>query len=158
MCKWANDTDSYEVESNECVISDYKVSQMMLRGWVWVQEPDGLGEETPPKSLGFCHQAAEALTRWQHSEETVKDFCMFSVFFSLSCAAALIGVDYWHLILVCWWPTNFSFIGSSREETSYKSHQESTVGGGRKGGSLSHLARSLSLAPSLSLPLSPPLD
>ncbi len=30
-----------------------------------------LGEETPPKSLGFCHQAAEALTRWQHSEETV---------------------------------------------------------------------------------------
>ncbi len=40
----SNDTDSYEVESNECVISDYKVSQMMLRGWVWVQEPDGLGE------------------------------------------------------------------------------------------------------------------
>ncbi len=27
MCNWANDTDSYEVESNECVISDYKVSQ-----------------------------------------------------------------------------------------------------------------------------------
>ncbi len=24
-----------------------------------------------------------------------------SVFFSLSCAAALIGADYWHLILVC---------------------------------------------------------
>ncbi len=24
VCKWANDTDSYEVESNECVISDLK--------------------------------------------------------------------------------------------------------------------------------------
>ncbi len=43
----------------------------MLRGWVWVQESDGLGEEAPPKSLSFCHQAAEALTRWQHSEKTV---------------------------------------------------------------------------------------
>ncbi len=43
----------------------------MLRGWVWVQESDGLGEETPPKSLSFCHQAAEALTRWQQSEKTV---------------------------------------------------------------------------------------
>ncbi len=43
----------------------------MLRGWVWVQESHGLGEETPPESLSFCHQAAEALTRWQQSEETV---------------------------------------------------------------------------------------
>ncbi len=43
----------------------------MLRGWVWVQESDGLGEEAPPKSLSFCHQAAEALTRWQHGEKTV---------------------------------------------------------------------------------------
>ncbi len=43
----------------------------MLRGWVWVQEPDGLGEETPPKSLSFCHHAAEALTRRQQSEKTV---------------------------------------------------------------------------------------
>ncbi len=34
-------------------------------------EPDGLGEETPPKSLSFCHQATEALTRWQQSEKTV---------------------------------------------------------------------------------------
>ncbi len=32
---------------------------------------DGLGEEAPPKSLSFCHQAAEALTRWQQSEKTV---------------------------------------------------------------------------------------
>ncbi len=41
----------------------------------WVNYPfkesDGLGEETPPKSLSFCHQAAEALTRWQQSEKTV---------------------------------------------------------------------------------------
>ncbi len=44
---------------------------MLLRGWLWVQEPDGLGEETPPESLCFCHQAAEALTRWQPSEKTV---------------------------------------------------------------------------------------
>ncbi len=29
------------------------------------------GEETPPESLSFCHQAAEALTRWQQSEKTV---------------------------------------------------------------------------------------
>ncbi len=43
----------------------------MLRGWVWVKESDGLGEEAPPKSLSFCHQAAEALTRWQQSEKTV---------------------------------------------------------------------------------------
>ncbi len=43
---------------------------LMLRGWVWVQESDGLGEETPPESLSFCHQAAEALTRWQQSEKT----------------------------------------------------------------------------------------
>ncbi len=43
----------------------------MLRGWVWVKESDGLGEETPPKFLSFCHQAAEALTRWQQSEKTV---------------------------------------------------------------------------------------
>ncbi len=42
----------------------------MLRGWVWVQESDGLGEETPPESLSFCHQATEALTRWQQSEKT----------------------------------------------------------------------------------------
>ncbi len=42
-----------------------------VRGWVWVKESDGLGEETPPKSLSFCHQAAEALTRWQQSEKTV---------------------------------------------------------------------------------------
>ncbi len=34
----------------------------MLRGWVWVKESDGLGEETPPKSFSFCHQAAEAVT------------------------------------------------------------------------------------------------
>ncbi len=33
MCKWHC---QYEVENNECVISDYEVSQMMLRGWVWV--------------------------------------------------------------------------------------------------------------------------
>ncbi len=65
VCKWHC---QYEVENNECVISDYEVSQMMLRGWVWVQESDGLGEEAPPKSLSFCHQAAEALTRWQQSE------------------------------------------------------------------------------------------
>ncbi len=39
------------------IVSDYKVSQMMLRGWV--KESDGLGEETPPESLSFCHQAAE---------------------------------------------------------------------------------------------------
>ncbi len=44
---------------------------MLLRSWLWVQEPDGLGEETPPESLCFCHQAAEALTRWQPSEKTV---------------------------------------------------------------------------------------
>ncbi len=44
---------------------------MFLRGWLWVQEPDGRGEETPPESLCFCHQAAEALTRWQPSEKTV---------------------------------------------------------------------------------------
>ncbi len=43
----------------------------MLRGGVWVQESDGLGEETPPQSLSFCHQAAEALTRLQQSEKTV---------------------------------------------------------------------------------------
>ncbi len=43
----------------------------MLRGWVWVQESDVLGEETPPESLSFCHQAAEARTRWQQSEKTV---------------------------------------------------------------------------------------
>ncbi len=36
-----------------------------------VKESDGLGEETPPKSLSFCHQAAEALTRWQQSEKRV---------------------------------------------------------------------------------------
>ncbi len=36
-----------------------------------VQEPHGLGEENPPKSLSFCHQAAEALTRWQQSEKTI---------------------------------------------------------------------------------------
>ncbi len=93
MCKWANDTDSYEVESNECVISDYKVSQMMLRGWVWVQEPDGLGEETPPKSLGFCHQAAEALTRWQHSEETVsRVICVLDDFDSSTSTAFEVDV------------------------------------------------------------------
>ncbi len=43
----------------------------MLWDRVWVQKSDGLGEETPPKSLSFCHQAAEALTRWQQSEKTV---------------------------------------------------------------------------------------
>ncbi len=30
-----------------------------------------LGKKLLLRSLGFCHQAAEALTRWQHSEETV---------------------------------------------------------------------------------------
>ncbi len=45
MCKWANDTDSYEVESNECVISDYKVSQMMLRGWVEFRSLMALGKK-----------------------------------------------------------------------------------------------------------------
>ncbi len=67
VCKWHC---QYEVDNNECeYITDceWLVSEvmMMLRGWVWVQEPDGLGEETPPKSLSFSHQAAEALTRWQ---------------------------------------------------------------------------------------------
>ncbi len=58
----------YEVENNECVISDYEVSQMMLIGWVWVQEPDGLGEETPPKSLSFlpsgCGSAYQMAAEW----------------------------------------------------------------------------------------------
>ncbi len=31
VCKWQC---QYEVENNECVISDYEVSQMMLRVWV----------------------------------------------------------------------------------------------------------------------------
>ncbi len=30
-----------------------------------------MGEETPPKSLSFCHQATEALNRWQQSKKTV---------------------------------------------------------------------------------------
>ncbi len=34
---------------------------MFLRVWLWVQEPDGRGEETPPESLCFCHQAAKRL-------------------------------------------------------------------------------------------------
>ncbi len=43
----------------------------MLWDRVWVYEPDGLGEETPPESISFCHHAPEALTRWQQSEKTV---------------------------------------------------------------------------------------
>ncbi len=65
-----------EVDDNECeYITDceWLVSEviMMLRAEfssVWIQESDGLGEEAPPESLSFCHQAAEALTRWQQSE------------------------------------------------------------------------------------------
>ncbi len=73
MCKWHC---QYEVENNECEYltdCEWLISEvmMMLRGWVWVKESDGLGEETPPKSLSFCPQAAEALTRWQQSEKTV---------------------------------------------------------------------------------------
>ncbi len=60
-------------------------------------------------------------------------FCIFSVFFF--CAA----------LIVCWWATN-SFIGSSREETSYKSHQESTFEEReRKGRGLSHLSLHMDL-------------
>ncbi len=73
VCKWHC---QYEIENNECEYltdCEWLISEVMvmLRGWVWVQESDGLGEETPPKSLSFCHQAAEALTRWQQSEKTV---------------------------------------------------------------------------------------
>ncbi len=74
VCKWHC---QYEVDdNNECeYITDceWLVSEviMMLEAEfssVWIQEPDGLGEEAPPESLSFCHQAAEALTRWQQSE------------------------------------------------------------------------------------------
>ncbi len=70
VCKWHGQC---EVENNEYLTDcEWLISEvmMMLRGWVWVQESDGLEEETP-KSLRFCHQAAEALTRWQQSEKTV---------------------------------------------------------------------------------------
>ncbi len=65
---------------------------MFLRGWLWVQEPDGRGEETPPESLCFCHQAAEALTRWQPSEKTVtRVIWVFDDF--VSSASASFDVD-----------------------------------------------------------------
>ncbi len=64
----------------------------MLRSWVWVKESDGLGEETPPKSLSFCHQAAEALTRWQQSEKTVTGVIWVLGDFD-SCASAAFEVD-----------------------------------------------------------------
>ncbi len=65
----------------------------MLRGWVWVQESDGLEEETPPESLSFCHQAAEALTRWQQSEKTVTGVIwVFDDFDSSSSAAFEVDV------------------------------------------------------------------
>ncbi len=46
------------IQNTESVVSDYKSGvMMMLRGWVWVKESDGLGEETPPKSLSFWRLA-----------------------------------------------------------------------------------------------------
>ncbi len=56
------------------IFSDYKVSHDDVKRLSWVKESDGLGEETPPKSLSFCHQAAEALTRWQLSRILAMNF------------------------------------------------------------------------------------
>ncbi len=90
VCKWHC---QYEVDNNECEYltdCEWLISEvmMMLRGWVWVQESDGLGEETPPKSLSFCHRAAEALTRWQQSEKTVSGVIWVFDDFDSSASAA----------------------------------------------------------------------
>ncbi len=64
MSKWHW---QFEVEVMSVWLVIWSKSDVVTR-LSWVQEPDGLGEETPPKSLSFCHQAVEALTRWQQSE------------------------------------------------------------------------------------------
>ncbi len=65
--KWCVQMCQYEVENNECEYltdCEWLISEvmMMLRGWVWVQESDGLGEEAPP-NCAFTPQAARA-SKW----------------------------------------------------------------------------------------------
>ena len=52
-----------------------------------------MGEEAPPKSLGFCHQATEALTRWQQNEKRVtRVICVLNDFNSSAFAAVEVDV------------------------------------------------------------------
>ncbi len=72
VCKWHC---QYEVENNECEYltdCEWLISEvmMMLRGWVWVQESDGLGEETTPKSLSLpsgSGSAYQMAAKWKDS-------------------------------------------------------------------------------------------
>ncbi len=89
-------------------------SDDVLRGWLWVQEPDGRGEETPPESLCFCHQAAEALTRWQPSEKTVtRVIWVFDDFVSSASASPLYSQACGHPCCLC----TFSYPNSSFQST-----------------------------------------
>ncbi len=70
MCKWHGQC---EVKNNEYLTDcEWLISEvmMMLRGWVWVQESDGLEEETP-KSLSFlpsgCGSAYQMAAEWKDS-------------------------------------------------------------------------------------------
>ncbi len=72
MCSWHC---QYEVENNEYeYLTDCKwlisENMMMLRGWIWVKESDGLGEETPPESQFLpsgCGSAYQMAAEWKDS-------------------------------------------------------------------------------------------
>ncbi len=65
---------------------------MFLRGWLWVQEPDGRGKKLLLSLSCFAIKAAEALTRWQPSEKTVtRVIWVFDDF--VSSASASFDVD-----------------------------------------------------------------
>ncbi len=59
----------------------------MLRGWVWVQEYDGLGEETPPKSLSFAISSGSAYQMAAEWKDSFRGDWVFDDFDSSASAA-----------------------------------------------------------------------
>ncbi len=68
VCKWHC---QYEIENNECVISDYEVSQMMLRGWVELRSLMALGKKLLLSLSVFAIRLRKRLPDGSRSEKTV---------------------------------------------------------------------------------------